>query len=291
VTKRFGAGAIKDGGQALKGSICGLSFSADTQVLTPDGPRPIASIKPGDTVLAYDTTTKQLTAQMVERVFVNYDSDLVDITLERTEKTTENSSDRAAGAATRMKTTETIHTTANHPWLTADRGWIEAGALQVDEPVQLANGSVALVDRVRKVGGVGTMYDLGLGQIHTFAVGARLYVVHNCPPDTDIAFGQKGVSPTFGHGKFKGRSIEEVSNGLTTGEISPDELPIKFVMRGSRRVAVNNRSLLTLRRANLEPTMTEDVSGVPYFERRVGVSLAEMGGPSDEITVRPGKLL
>jgi hypothetical protein len=37
--------------------------------------------------------------------------------------------------------------------------------------------------------------------------------------------------------------------------------------------------------------MTEDVSGVPYFERTVSVSLAEMGGPSDEITVRPGKLL
>jgi hypothetical protein len=30
------------------------------------------------------------------------------------------------------------------------------------------------------------MYDLGLGQIHTFAIGKGSYVVHNCPPDADL---------------------------------------------------------------------------------------------------------
>ncbi|HEV2239312.1 MAG TPA: hypothetical protein VGR57_21835 [Ktedonobacterales bacterium] len=30
---------------------------------------------------------------------------------------------------------ETIHTTTNHPWLTADRGWVPAGGLRLGERV------------------------------------------------------------------------------------------------------------------------------------------------------------
>ena len=29
---------------------------------------------------------------------------------------------------------ETVHTTANHPWLTTDRGWVPAGDLRPGEP-------------------------------------------------------------------------------------------------------------------------------------------------------------
>jgi hypothetical protein len=136
------------------------------------------------------------------------------------------------------------------------------------------------------------MYDLGLGKVHTFAIGKASYVVHNCPPDTDIAFGQKSVSPTFRHGPFEGKSIEDVSQALRSGDISPDQLPVKFVTRNGRPIAVNNRSLLTLRRANLEPTVTEDVTGDPFFERLITRRLAQMAGsPSDDIVVRSGRLL
>jgi RHS repeat-associated protein len=181
VAKRFGGGAIRDGGQALKGSICALSFSADTQVATPDGPRAIADIKAGNTVLAYDPDGKQVTAQTVDQVFVNHDSDRLDVTLEATAKTTaKERAARESDSPAETNSTETIHTTSNHPWLTADRGWVDAGALQVGESVQLANGSVAQVDALQSVPGVGTMYDFSLEHVHTFAVGGGLYVVHNC---------------------------------------------------------------------------------------------------------------
>ena len=36
---------------------------------------------------------------------------------------------------------ETIHTTANHPWLTSDRGWVVAGDLREGEPVVTLNGA------------------------------------------------------------------------------------------------------------------------------------------------------
>jgi hypothetical protein len=37
--------------------------------------------------------------------------------------------------------TETIHTTANHPWLTVERGWVLAGALPPGEWVVTLNGA------------------------------------------------------------------------------------------------------------------------------------------------------
>lgn len=37
--------------------------------------------------------------------------------------------------------TETPHTTANLPWLTADRGWVPAGALPPGEWVVTLNGA------------------------------------------------------------------------------------------------------------------------------------------------------
>jgi hypothetical protein len=193
VTKRFGSEAVADGETALKGTVCGLSFSADTKVATPQGPRPIASIKPGDKVLAYDPETKRVTTQSVERVFVNHDSDRVDVTLDTTRTSDKNGPAGAAvESATETHGTETIHTTANHPWLTADRGWVDAGALQIGEPVELANGSLALVESLRNIPGVGTMYDLSLEQVHTFEVGDGAYVVHNC-------------SGSVGHGPFRAR--------------------------------------------------------------------------------------
>lgn len=44
-------------------------------------------------------------------------------------------------ATTAQPGDETIHTTANHPWLSADRGWIVAGKLWLGEQVLRADGS------------------------------------------------------------------------------------------------------------------------------------------------------
>ncbi len=48
---------------------------------------------------------------------------------------------------------EVVHTTANHPWYTADRGWQLGGALRVGEPVARVDGSTAVVVAVRVVPG------------------------------------------------------------------------------------------------------------------------------------------
>jgi hypothetical protein len=59
----------------------GLSFAASTLVATPQGERPIATLKVGQQVSAYDPTTGKRTTQTIARVFLNHDSDRLDVTL------------------------------------------------------------------------------------------------------------------------------------------------------------------------------------------------------------------
>ena len=64
------------------GDACGLSFSADTLVATPNGEQAINTLKVGDQVQAYDPTTHQQNSQTVEQVWINHDTDLLNVTLQ-----------------------------------------------------------------------------------------------------------------------------------------------------------------------------------------------------------------
>ncbi len=152
-----GAEADANGADVCAGS---LSFSADTLVATPQGEQPIASLQVGDHVTSYDPTTGQATTQTITHVYLNHDTDRLDVTLTlpaskdvphtqttaqdattaREQRTLVMSHGRrgppdtataaaATSSASAASADETIHTTANHPWLTADHGWLEAGQL------------------------------------------------------------------------------------------------------------------------------------------------------------------
>lgn len=104
---------------------------------------------------------------------------------------------------------ETIQTTTNHPWLTADHGWILASFLRVGEPVQRVDGSTALVVAVRAEPGAAAMWDLTVSTVHTFAVGGGAYVVHNCG---QVEYGSTDLSQAV-----KDRRIELHENGHNFG--------------------------------------------------------------------------
>ena len=93
-----------------------------------------------------------------------------------------------------------------------------------------------------------------------------------------VRFAQKGISPTFRHGEFAGQSIDDVAAALRSGRISPDQLPIQTVTRDGAQYTVNNRSLMTLRKADMEPTVVKDVTGNAIFERQITQRLNELGG-------------
>ena len=56
------------------------------------------------------------------------------------------------------KTDETIHTTAKHPWLTTDHGWVTAGELRVGEHVVELGGHTATITALSVRPGAATYY-------------------------------------------------------------------------------------------------------------------------------------
>jgi hypothetical protein len=161
-------------------------------VATPAGEVPIASLKAGDTVQAYDPATHTVQSKPVQHVFINHDSNLLDVTLAivpaaksatQATSTKQRSADVASHGSQAPTATETLHTTTEHPFLTTDRGWVNAQDLVPGERVQQLDGSVGVVVSLRVVAGTAVRYNLTVTDVHTFAVGADQWVVHNtCNP-------------------------------------------------------------------------------------------------------------
>ena len=107
---------------------------------------------------------------------------------------------------------------------------------------------------------------------------------------SEIRFAQQGIASVFRNGEFAGQSLETVANGLRSGIISPNQLPITVVVRDGVAYTLNNRSLMALRMAGLEPTVINNVTGNAIFEAQLTERLAEMGGSvvADFVpTIRP----
>src|SRR6202021_39038 len=117
---------------ALKACLGGESFSAATKVLLANGKAvPIASLKPGQKVLATNTRTGKTQPETVTAVMVRHDTDLYDLTI------------RAHGR------TAVIDTTSNHLfWVPGADGhgrWVKAAALKHGTHLRTPDGSIATV--------------------------------------------------------------------------------------------------------------------------------------------------
>jgi len=91
----------------------------------------------------------------------------------RSESKGESQTTKPASESTR---TEVVHTTTNHPWLSADHGWLIASFLHIGESVRQADGSVATVVAVKSVPGTADMWDLTVSTLHDVAVGNGAFV-------------------------------------------------------------------------------------------------------------------
>jgi len=105
-------------------------------------------------------------------------------------------------------------------------------------------------------------------------------------PNSAVRFGQKGISPTFRNGEFAGRTIDDVAAGLRSGAIKPSQLPIQTVTRDGVQYTINNRSLMALRKAGLDPTDITDVTGNKFFEGQLTQRLKEIGEMADDFIPR-----
>lgn len=147
------------------------SFTSETTVTTAQGKEAIGTLRVGDTVLAYNPKTHKLELQPILHVWTHSDQDLVDVTITSTPSLHQ-------GKAT-TSTREKLHTTSEHPFLTAEQGFVAAGQLKIGMHVLRADGTYGVVTGWQVVPGAQVMYNLEVSQDHTFTVGDGQFVVHN----------------------------------------------------------------------------------------------------------------
>jgi RHS repeat-associated protein len=173
---------------------CANSFAGTTPVATPQGETPIASLKVGQDVTAWNPQTGKTQTEPIQAVHIHTDANLLDVTLAPVSSSQAAiSTTKQQDAATKARgsqsppSTETLHTTTEHPFLTTDRGWVDAQDLVPGEHVQQLDGSVGVVVNLQVVSGTAVRYNLTIQDVHTYAVGADLWVVHNttCDPNLD----------------------------------------------------------------------------------------------------------
>jgi RHS repeat-associated protein len=138
------------------------SFSAETRVETAEGPRPIASLRAGDLVLAWEEQTGTIGLYPITAVIAHEDEHVLKLTIDA----------------------ETLTTTAEHPFYVEGHGWLPAEALRAGLRVRRSDGGFGLVRALALERQPQRMYNLTVAQAHTFFVGRGQWLVHNagCGP-------------------------------------------------------------------------------------------------------------
>ncbi|MEU6621229.1 polymorphic toxin-type HINT domain-containing protein [Streptomyces litmocidini] len=143
------------------------SFPAETGVLMADGTyKPVARVRVGDLVRARDMETGALVARPVTDTFRHDTDRLLDI---------------------RLADGSTLTSTSGHKVYVVNRGWTMVADLRVEDRLVGDDGVRHPVSSItdRRDLSPRTVYDLTVGELHTFYVGttgdySRNVLVHNC---------------------------------------------------------------------------------------------------------------
>lgn len=119
-------------------------------------------------------------------------------------------------------------------------------------------------------GSTGFLAGLGFGAGAFSGGGSTLSVV----PETQLfRFSQTSASSNFSAGgSFAGRSVMEVAGDLRTGAMSPSEVPVDFVQRGSFNLIDNTRSSIALQEAGIPMNQWTLVNRTGNFRVETAVS-------------------
>jgi RHS repeat-associated protein len=192
------------------------SFSPDTPVLLADGKtKPIGEIRDGDKVESADPSTgKEEGGRTVQHIWINHDTDLLDVVV-----------------STGHGHTATIHTTANHPfWDNTTHAWVAAGRLKPGHQLDTTSaGQRPTVLATRVTPGAANRYNLTVQQLHTYYVmaGSTPILVHNsCGPDDHVVLGVGKHSDALAQSlRSGGDAGAHTFNDSTYGGVAENGLP------------------------------------------------------------------
>jgi RHS repeat-associated protein len=221
---RYYGGGSSGGGLSSR-RTCN-SFAADTEVATDDGPVEISEIEAGDEVLAYDERTGEVGSYEVAGTITGRDAEVAYLTV---------------GG-------ERLVTTLGHPFYTEDRGWVEAGDLEVGDRVRQRDGGYGAVESLRVVREPQRMYNLSVAGAHTFFVGDGQWLVHNC----GLASNLGGMSGRNFHNFLRGLQGSAARAGHATSSVSDTRIILNEARsRGYRLVRPGERDWVGGRHGHL----------------------------------------
>lgn len=139
------------------------SFVAGTPIRTPDGPKPIEQLVPGEFVLARPEhdPSRMVRSQRIEETF----------------QTTANILRLMAGG-------QVLETTSTHPFYGVGKGWTPAGDLQPGDLLLGQSDETTPVEAVQATGRTEKVYNFRVANDHTYFVGDNDWNFslwgHNC---------------------------------------------------------------------------------------------------------------
>ena len=133
------------------------SFAAETPVVTTHGPVAISEVAIGDKVLAWNEATDATGYYTVTNAYSDVHEVLVYLTIDD----------------------EVVETTPEHPFYTAESGWIPAGELVVGTAVRKIDGTTGVIAAITFDATPRAMYNMTVAVAHTYVVGDGEWVVHN----------------------------------------------------------------------------------------------------------------
>ena len=154
------AGSI--GGAIMGGMMERICFAAGTPVHTEQGLKPIESFIGGEMVLTRHEQTGEIAYRRVARTFVTPDQKIFRLVVVDTEERT-----------------ETLRTTAEHPFWIKDRGWMKAGMLKAGDVLIGRSDETVTVYSAALETTMETVYNIEVEDFHTYHVGKAGVWVHN----------------------------------------------------------------------------------------------------------------
>ncbi len=126
-------------------------------VMTENGLKPISEVSILEKVLAYNEETGEIGYYPVTDIWKHIDPIIVTLTIEG----------------------ETIVTTPEHPFFTANGDWVAAADLQTGNEIRTAGWGTGTVEAIRFTIDPQPMYNFTVATAHTYFVGGSQWLVHN----------------------------------------------------------------------------------------------------------------